>query len=171
MATSGTPGPGLSAFMAAGAAIVLALATPNGPWQPASVIFGWVAVALVAVSLLTGYTWALAAGCATFLVRTGIHGLAGEGLADLALSAALLLAVTEFGATSLEGRLMPTHWPSTAARSLLVGVGGGGVVVVVGALVGGSGFEGTGATVAGLAAGVLVAVAIVGLSRPLQGRS
>lgn len=171
MATTGSSGPGLSAFMAVGAAIVLALATPSGPWQPASVILGWAAVALVAVSLLAGYTWALAAGCATFLVRTGIHGLAGEGLAELALSTALLLMVVEFGATSLEGRLMPIHWPSMVARSLLVGATGGGVVVVVAAVVGGSGFGGGGATVAGLAAAVLAAVVIVALSRPLRGDS
>lgn len=165
MASSGTPGPGLSAFVAIGAALVLALATPTGPWQPASVILGWVAVVLVGVSLLTGYTWAMAAGCATFLVRTGIHGQAGAGLADLVLSTVLLLALVELGSASLEGRLIPMHWPAVASRSLLVGMGGGGVVAVVATVMGGVGFGGVGARVAGLAFALLAALLTVGLSR------
>ncbi|MFP3914965.1 MAG: hypothetical protein ACLFWM_08825, partial [Actinomycetota bacterium] len=109
-----------------------------------------------------GHTWAMGAGCATFLMRTGVHGLAGAGLADLVASAGLLLVVVELGSASLEGRSVPISAPASVARSLLVGGGGAGAVLVV-AVLEPVGWE-VGAVV-GLAAALVAALIVVALAR------
>jgi hypothetical protein len=163
VATSRPPGPPLTAAVAIGMAVGLALLPVSGPWQPASVMLGWTAVVLVGVSLLSGHTSGLGAGGAVLLVRTGVHGLAGAGVIDLVVSSALLLALLETGAASLEGRTVPIHWPAAMVRGVTVGVGGGAVVLIFAALIGEAHLSGVGAQIGGLATALLAALWMVWL--------
>lgn len=107
MASSPAPVTGLTAAAAILAAAALALATPTGPWQPASVILGWMAVLAVATGVLAGIPTAVAVATALLLLRLGVHGLAGDRTPGLVLSAVLLLAIVELASASFEARMMP----------------------------------------------------------------
>lgn len=165
MATPRSPGPHVTAALAGLAAVGLAALPVGGPWQPASVILAWSAVALVGTSLLTGHTWGLGAGAAIFVIRTGVHGLAGTGIMDLVVSAGLLVLLVEMGATSFEARRVPVDWPDAVARAVTIAVGAAAVVGLLAALLGGWALQGAGAQIGGLAAALGLVAVVVWLHR------
>lgn len=163
MAKAFSPGATLTAAAAAVLAVVLAADVPAGPWQPAAIILGWSAVTLTAASLLTGYTWGLAAGAVIFVARAGIAGLAGDLRPGLAVRTALILAVIELGGASLEGRRVPLDVVAVAVRAVAIAAGGGLMVGLVGRGVAGTAVGGTGAHLIGLAVAFLAGSVILWL--------
>lgn len=168
MATAFPSSASLTAAAALGVAAVLAFYTPSGPWQPVSVILGWSAVVLVAVSLLTGYTWGLAAGAVVLVARTGIGGLAGDQRPGLAVATALILAMIELGGASLEARRIPLDASTVAVRTVAVAGGGGLMVGLASRLIAGATVRGPGGHLVGLAAAFLAGSAIVWLQSRLR---
>lgn len=150
MATPLSPSARLTATAAAVLAVALATFTPAGPWQPASVLLGWVAVVAVVLSLASGYTWGLGAGVVLLVVRTGIHGLAGDPTPGLAIATALILAVSEFGSASFEARTTPLDLATVVARTVVVASGGAVMVAIVDYAIQGPTVRGTGVHLAAL---------------------
>lgn len=165
MAKTLAPGAGLTAAAAVSLSAVLASYTPSGPWQPVSVILGWSAVVLLAASLLTGYPWGLAAAAVVLVARTGIHGLAGGAGLSLTITAALILAVIEFGGASLEGRSVPGDLAAVAVRTVAIAAGGGLGVGLMSGAIAGAAPRGIGVHLVGLAAAFVVGTLVLGLHR------
>lgn len=115
---------------AIGAAVVLAAFTPAGPWQPVSVFLGWAAVVAVLVSVGVGKPAGLAAGSVLFVIRAGVHGLAGDRTPGLVLTGVLLALMVELAAVSFDLRVMPLSPLRAAARAAAVAVGAGFVVAI-----------------------------------------
>lgn len=109
----------------------LALLPVVGPWQPASVITGWMAAALVVWGTVAGRAWAVSTASVLLVVRVGVHGVAGGGLGELVTAALFLYLVIEGASASFEARQMPTRWDRELSRVLLVA---GGAAAVVGLL-------------------------------------
>lgn len=144
------------------AASVMAALTPTGPWQPLSVILGWLAVALIVVGVVGGFPSWLAAGVAVLVVRTGVHGLAGDPAPGLALAALLLTLMLELAALSMELRLIPVRaWLGivrAAVVALVAALGVAGVMALMEHVAGGN-------HLAALAAAGVVGLLVVGLGR------
>ena len=100
------PTPPSTAYLTAGGAVaigmVAAFFVPEGPWEPISAILGWTVPLLVAVGLTWGRPAAVVAAAAVFVVRIGVHGIAGDRSPGLAVSAVMLVAMIELAARDPE---------------------------------------------------------------------
>lgn len=155
----------LTAAGAVGAATVSAGYVVEGPWEPLSLTLGWVLVALVAWSVLVGRPAGLALAAAVYVVRVGLHGVAGDRSPGLALAAVVLVAMVELGSISLEARQMPLELGPALARGVVAAAGAGVIVAVV---AGGGEIPsvgGAGKAIIGLAAALASAGAVLLLAR------
>lgn len=145
------------------AAAGLAILTPVGPWQPLSVLLGSLAVAAVAIGVVTGRPGWLAGAVVLFLARVGVHGLADDLTPGLAATAFGLVLMVELAGVSLELRVIPRRIVLAVARSVIVAAGAavGVEAVLLSGLVG----DGTGNQLWGLAAAGLVGLMVVAVAR------
>lgn len=155
----------LTAVMAVTVAVVLALLAPTGPWQPASMILGWGAVVAVALAVAVGMPGLLATGAVLMVVRTGIHGLAGDRVPGLVFSAVLLLVMFELALISFEARVIPVHLPSAMGRVGALAVVAGVVVASVSSLAVAGLDPGPGGSLVALAAALAAGLAVFWLIR------
>lgn len=172
MATANAPVARLSAAAAMVVAVALALMTPSGPWQPASVILGWAAVVAVAVGTVSGSgTWVATAAILT-LVRFGVGGLADQRTPSLALSAFLLVILVEAAAVSFEARLQGMDVVTVLARTVTPALVAAGMVAVLEDSVLGPGWQGASAQLLGLmvAMGAVWALLAIQHRRPEEGQ-
>lgn len=115
MATPYAPAARLSAVAAVALGLGLAWHVPTGPWQPASLILGGLALVVLVLGLVTGSVGAVAGATVVFLIRVGIHGLAGDRGPGLVMTTVLILAMIELADHSFSARtgavdLRSTMW-------------------------------------------------------------
>lgn len=165
MAAPTPPGARLTAALAVVVAVILAVVTPTGPWQPASVILGWSTVVLVGLGVAVGLAGPLAAGAVLTVVRVGVHGLAGDRVPGLVITSILLVVMVELALTSFETRVIPIHLPTAMGRLAVIAVVAGLVVVAVSGLAVDGGAAGAGGSLVALAAALAVGVVVYWLTR------
>ena len=128
------PPPPTSYLTAAGSlavAVTAATFTVDGPWEPISMMLGWLVPMLLAIGLVLGRPGGVAAAAATYVVRIGVHGIAGDRTPGLAVSALLLVAMIELAAVSWDSRRMPIPLDGALARTVLLAAGAGLAVGLV----------------------------------------
>lgn len=165
MASPPATSPRLMAAAAAAVAVMQALLSVTGPWQPASIILGWLAVVFVGVTLLTGYAGGLAIAAGVSVVRVGVEAVSGEVAGGPVLAAVLLAALIELTSASLEARRTPLEPRAVLARTVVVAAVTG---IAVGLLVLGAGVtrpSGPGWNLVGVAAAVVVTGTILSVQR------
>lgn len=146
------------AAVAMAAAVVLAAATPPGPWQPLSVLAGWLGVVLLAGGLVIGLPAACATAVVLMLGRLAVQGLAGDPTPGPAVSAGLIVAMIEATAMSVEASDTPYRLVWGLLRVLSLAVGAAATVTMV--QVTGLTDPGAAGPVLGLAAALVLALVV-----------
>jgi hypothetical protein len=166
MAQTPTSSAHLTAAGAVGVGLVAATFIVDGPWQPISVVSGWLAVLFLVASVVWGRPVGLMVAAALQVARVGVHGIAGERTPGLVVSAVLLVAMVELAAASFEARQMPLPFDTALARSILLAAVAGLAVGLVAVGVRSTPVTGAGAAIIGLVAALSAAGLLVWLARP-----
>lgn len=156
----------LTAAGAVGAGVVAATFVVDGPWQPISMVSGWLVVGFLVVSVVWGRPVGLVMAAALHVARVGVHGIAGERTPGLVISAVLLVAMVELAAASFEARQMPLPFDTALARSILFAAAAGLAVGLVAVGVRSTPVAGPGAAIVGLVAALSAAGLLIWLARP-----
>lgn len=166
MATAPATTARLSGVAAVVTAVAAALVTPAGPWQPLSVILGWVVVLGVVATVIWGPPSGLGVAVVAWLARVGVHGQADTGTAMLVGSTAALILMVELTSLSTSSRTRSVSVTDHLARMSLLGLGGaGGTAFFAYAIEVDRPFP----HLIGLVAALTVAALILHLSRPRPG--
>lgn len=166
MAQTPASSAGLTAAGAVGVGVVAATFIVDGPWQPISMVSGWLVVGFVGVSVVWGRPAGLAVAAALHVARVGIHGIAGDRTPGLVFSAVLLVAMVELATASFEARQMPLPLDTALARSILLAAFAGLAVGLVAVAVRSTPVTGAGGAIIGLVAALSAAGVLVWLARP-----
>lgn len=125
----------LSAFLALGVTVLSALLGVVGPWQPASVVLGAIAIPVMIYALLAGSGVAVGVVAGIEVVRIGVQAISGNPRPGPVASVVMLVAMVESASASIEVRVMPVDPKAASVRVMVVSaVAGVAVALVLGSV-------------------------------------
>lgn len=132
MATSPRAIARLTAVGALAATTLSAFLVVTGPWQPASVVLGAVAIVVMGYAVFAGSTGAVGLVVGIEVVRLGIQAISGDPRPGAVVAVMLLVLMVELAGLSFDARTMPTELARSLARiGLLVVAAGLGTALVL----------------------------------------
>lgn len=157
MAKSATRRARLTALAALMVAVALALLNPSGPFQPFTVILGWLAVVVLALALLAGFPRVVALAAFLEVIRAALSGVAGDQPLSAGMWALLVYSMIDLASSSFAERRHALGWRTVVLRATGGGAVAYGVVWLAGAGVGSGSLTGDVWALVGLVAAFGVA--------------